>query len=408
MSGSTGVGFEIERVATSDARGPGHSPHGFDPSVEIDGRGARAITRVSRRLPSGETERQALVWDLSTGFHVPGAWIALHPDGERALRREADGRVTFCDVASGASLCTLDLESPRHVAMSPDSPHAVLSVRDTVPAKASPRIAQVVYDLSTGATLHELSGSFLLEAFVPGGRLLSVDERNVLTLWNLASGRSELVGKGPREQPRVLRLDREGRRAVVVGAKGNLQVWDLAERRIVHEHDALARLRGGPGEHLRLLADGRRLVSEGQFLDVLDLETGALDCSWVARDPNRDRILAVAPLAAGPFVAVLMCRGLFDPNTLEVWDVDRRLRVGLVEVTDAQVLAVAPGGRAVVAGDEGVVSFQLHARAGVALPPQPALAAPKAASRAAAKKAPAKKAPAKKTPAKKAAPKRSR
>lgn len=367
MSEASGVTFEIKAVATSADGAPKHS--GGPGEIAVDPTGARALTRDV----NGIIDDLPLAWDLATGAAVAGAWLRLHPDGRRGLRREPKGHVALAEFASGKAACTLAglTSSGAPPVPTPDGAFAVATLGADVAADARPAPFTDVWDLATGRRAHRLDAPLLLGALLPGERLASVDERGVLALWDLRTGKLIAEVPGPRERPRLLRTDAAGHRAIVVTAKGAVAAWDLETKAILATHDAFAQLHGGPPKHVTLLADGRRLVAEGWFLDVLDLETGALDRSWLGRDPNRDRILAVAPLAEGPFVAVLMSRGLYDPNTLEVWDVDRRLRVGLVEAPDTQVLAVARSGRAVVAGDEGVASFQLHARARGELPAQP-------------------------------------
>ncbi|APR80669.1 Histone protein [Minicystis rosea] len=366
MSGTANIAFEVESLATSSESAP---KHGSGPtSIEIDAKGTRALTRGEglRDLP--------LTWNPATGHAVEGAWLRLFDDGARALRKEDDDGIAVADIASGKTLCVLEGQrfpfAPLLVTPEGDLGVSPLGADKAGDARLTPFTD--VWDLATGKRIHRLEAPVLMGVLISGGRLVTLDEKNVLAIWDLRAGRKTTEIPGLNERPALLRTD--GRRAVAMGIKGRVTVWDLSTSTVAATHDAFAKLLGGPAKHVRLLADGRRLVAEGWFLDVLDLETGALDRSWVARDPNRDKILAVAPLAEGPFVAVLAGRGLFDPNTLEVWDVDRKLRVGLAEASDAQVLALAPTGRVVVAGEEAVASFQLHARAGAALPPQPEVA----------------------------------
>ena len=106
-------------------------------------------------------------------------------------------------------------------------------------------------------------------------------------------------------------------------------------------------------------------------MDILDFTSGELDCSWHARDPNRDTIKRIVPLENECFVAVHISRGLFGPTNLEIWDITRRLCVGLLETEPGSVVAVAQSGRVVQACDESVSTFQLARRAGGSLPPQP-------------------------------------
>jgi WD40 repeat protein len=372
MTGGPGdTGAELELVAASPDGGPVHSEHGFDPAIETDTLGAYALTRVKRLQPDGGVRFESLLWSARTGSNLPGGWIALHPDGEHALRRDPDHSVRFCEIASGRAISLLDPRPMAPPAMA--GGHAVWWVRDSVARDTGPVHGQVVYDLRSGEKTHELSGSFLLASLAPQGQLITVDESNALIVWNVATGRPVTTLRGPREKPLELRVDPARRRAVVVGSSGTLWVWDLDAERLVATHDAHAKLRAGPPRRMVVLADGR-LASEGFFLDVLDLDSGVLDRSWIARDPNSQHIHAVAALGTAPYVALLVARGIVDPFRLEIWDVDRQVLVGVTDVEGAQTLAICAGDLAVLGGDAGVRAVRIHLRRGP-LPRQPVVPA---------------------------------
>ena len=371
--------FDIRSIANRGEDAPKH-PNGPG-SVVIDATGAWALTRDIR----DGVDRPPLAWNLATGRAVDGTWLRLVDDGVRGLRKEADGAIAVAELASGEVVCAVEgLRWPAAAPVpSPDGGFAVSAICLDRAKEHGPSPSVTIWDLSSGRRLREIIAPMRVSTVLAGERLVAADDQNRLEIRDLGSGEQRVVVRGPREKPALLRVDLDGRRAVTIGVKGLVTVWDLATGAVAATHDAMAKLRGGPPKHAHLLADGR-LVAEGIFLDVLDLATGELDRSWQARNPNRDRIRALAPLADHPAVVVLlMSRGLFGPNTLEVWDVDQQSLLGQADVSVAQVLAVARSGRAVVAGDDLLASFQLGTGASPSRPAAPA--AKKAAS--AAKKA---------------------
>jgi hypothetical protein len=359
------MAFELELLTTSVGT-PDH--RSGTEALQVDAKGARALTQ----RPGATIEDVPSAWDLVAGKPIAGAWLRLLDDGVHGIRRETDGAIVVAEIASGRTAYALEglrwpLAPPKP---SPDGAFAVSSLGADRKASDRPSPFVEVWSLSTGRRLHRIAQPMLLGMLVAGERMLSLDEKHSLSVWDLRTGKRVSTCRGPRERPALLRVSPSGARAVTVGVKGLVTVWDLEKPAVVATHEAFTRLRGGPGKHVRLMADGRRLLSEGWFLDVLDLESGALDRSWVTRDPNGDPIHAVEPMAEGPLVAVLMGRGLFGPNMAEIWDVDTKLLVASAEVLAGLAMAVHAS-RVVVASEDEVTTFRLHANPEAKAPAQP-------------------------------------
>jgi WD40 repeat protein len=170
-------------------------------SVPKDGLSATELPELSS---NGQTlltgfewggRRPLRLWDTATGqprcgpIELPQAVVsqAWTADGRHLYFGDAGKTMRVVDVASGDVVRTfpIDAETNRYsIALSPDERWC---------AHPGPGGTIQVREARTGAlfrTLRELDGSFLVLTFSPdGSRLMGVDRRGALKVWDIATGR---------------------------------------------------------------------------------------------------------------------------------------------------------------------------------------------------------------------------
>ncbi|MCA9665180.1 MAG: hypothetical protein KC503_06315 [Myxococcales bacterium] len=394
--------FRLRRRVDPDTATTAAEHRGGLGRLEVDGEARWALTHDA----VARLDRLPIAWDLATDKLLSDRWLRLdHGNSGRALRALDDDRIALAELEGAKTIALLE-----GVNWPCAAPQLAVGARfafgplvQSAERGARPTPFTTIWDLATGARPRTIDEPTLLGAGLGADRLVTVSDRHQLSVWDLASGQRLHALRGAGGRPSLLCVDASSSRAVTIATDGALTVWDLEGAGVVAQHDSLAALHGGVAAHVRLLG-GQRLLCEGWFVDVLDLETGTLDRSWCARDPNRDRILEIAPLADGEHVAVLISRGLFDPTTLEVWHVDEQALAGSIEADCGRALVLAAG-HAVIAYDEHVEVFALEPRPLDEAPEAPAVpdAVRRQHAKATTKKAAKKKATKKKATKKKAA-----
>ncbi len=277
------------------------------------GLSAAAFSPDSALLFTSEGGALAL-WDVSRGRERLGtagqvgavAWIAVSPDGARAITAAADHTARLWDVGTGAELFVFGGYSERvqSAAFAPSGKLALVSdvagmqklwdlvtgeeVRqlgahrgllsaaflgsDTAAASAScDRIAQ--WDLASGKEVSSIGFSKVVDrvAFSADGRLaLSFGSTDGPQVWNLSNGQMLQGLSRAHRQARAAALSRDGSEAAVataadeVGAGADLvELWTLGSG----PPPRLLRAREGV-ESLALSPDGRLLLAAGASGEV--------------------------------------------------------------------------------------------------------------------------------------------
>jgi WD40 repeat protein len=337
MSGTTKSA--IIKRAVIQWGSPRPKPHGSRLAVEFDARGARALVRAFH--PFGYAEGVLGVWDLERGKRVDGEWLALHPDGERALVQNGKS-VDFVNIASGKRTATF-ADGLGAVSISPEGRYAVGLLRRNSDAKGSMKRAFLrVYDLETGKIAHELKGSFLLECFVPNARLATVDASGTLQLWDLATGRALAKAKGPKK-PMAIRRDRAGSRVLVSCADGSYSVWDASTLDVLHS-GRVGYIATGDAS----FDDGRHVVSTNVLFDVSTKRVAGYEKGWL-RGARSDNPREATVALEFPHAAVLVQRTVLGAPSVEIWDVEHGVMHSTIDVDDRiHALAGLPGGRLLV------------------------------------------------------------
>lgn len=201
--------------------------------------------------------------------------------------------------------------------------------------------------------------SYWATASLPDGKTLAwLDSRFTLHLFDFEAMKEVATIKvGGKELPERFELSRDGTRALAIGRKGVVVVFDLVKKEVASKKDKIF---GGAPKLLGWLDDGR-LVVESRFLDVIDPKTGKRRLVG-SRDPNREAMNGLLALD-GSHVLVLVQR-MDDPKQFwsttrffEVWDVDTGERVASCKAESANApLARGKGGTifATEVGREGL------------------------------------------------------
>jgi WD40 repeat protein len=225
--------------------------------------------------------RAVLVWDVDTGktlfeckprrgplTGLHGA-VTLSPDGQRVAFDDyrphdpeardlpgggpAEARIKVCDVGSGQEL--LELPAGEKTILDLDfSADGALLAAGTWDGKV------LIWDRA-GRRLHEhpLAGPCWQLAFSPDGRRLAGVDRELVRVWDVASGHDVLLLRG--QPPRsgdgghnpLLAWSPDGRRLAAMNYDGSVSVWDAAERDRDEDRRALYAAAGqrAPRWHLR-------------------------------------------------------------------------------------------------------------------------------------------------------------
>jgi WD40 repeat protein len=260
-----------------------------EPILTLSGH-AGAVTGVrfspdGQRLATGGTDRTARVWDAATGRELltfRGHTGALGPpeftpDGRLLVTvgqklPEGDGRVEVkvWDAATAPDA----LARPAHqggvfsLAYGADGRHLATAGYD-----GAVRVWDVA-DLRPVRTLRGTPGESNAVALSPDGRLVAARGMgSVLRLWELTTGKEVLTLPGFGGPLRAVAVSPDGRFVVTdVGrpqdlAPGDVRVWELATRRVVHHRR---------GRGVAFSPDGQLLAvgGNGNVITLVDLADG--------------------------------------------------------------------------------------------------------------------------------------
>ena len=336
------------------------------------------FSRDDSLLISGSDDGTARIWNLTTGEaqvlrghtdDVPR--IVLSPDGKWLATASYDKTVRIWPVGPGiARVIPGHIKDPDDVAFVAGDTHLAagnhhrevesvdLASGTAVqfrlePWKSSAYPQQggdlaIAGDADGGASLYDLSTGDarplarstddLVTAVAlarDDTRAATVDQSGALLLWDLASGTSRPV---PIERPPVNLMFLPGRREVVLGGAGFLELWDLDRGRVV----ARAKLPPQPGTHTpaKFFAsrDGRVIASWGRSGEVLVWDTTASGARLI--DASKD-VQGVAVSPGGERVA--LARG---DRTVTLWSRATGAATIIVGHTDlVHQVAFSPDGR---------------------------------------------------------------
>jgi hypothetical protein len=298
--------------------------------------------------------------------HADSVWaVAFSPDGGRVLSGSLDRTLRLWDVATRAELRRFEghAEGVTSVGFAPDGRRALSAGLDGTAR---------VWEVDTGREVGRFDGHggrVLAVAFTPDGRhAVSCGEDQSVRLWEVESGREQRRFLGHARWVNAVAVSPDGQ-ALLSGAEdGTARVWDVATGR---ETGCYCGHRG-PVKSVALSPDGCRGVtgSADHTAVVLELATGREVCVFRG---HSDWVRCVTFSADGRRV---LSGG--DDETLRLWDAETATEVPLLGGrlggvgTDALSLllrylagpftsflsvAVAPDGRLLAGGDDGLVYF---------------------------------------------------
>ncbi len=228
------------------------------------------------------------LWSFPDGRlikRLPGQPVAISPDWNFYATAHGVRRIE-----SGEPVISLGDNVYAHYAFSPDGRRVAqaISVGPNAPATV------LVIDLKTKA----ITGSFgkhraFALAISPDGKRLATGHWNMVTLWNLDTGRREAALHGTGGYASGLAFSRDGQLLAVGTDRGGLQIWK------VKALERLKSLQLDGGDVQPSFSPDGRLVAAGVYgagaVWIADVETGrildhrqvsALGCGSVAFSPD--------------------------------------------------------------------------------------------------------------------------
>ena len=344
--------FDSGRLLTWDLQsGLASSEHALGESGEA------AISADGQRVAYSaiaDDEHALVVIDASSHTELmrgPGAQsaietVALSSDGARVLVARRDATLAVFDVASQASILSLDLDQGwRELALSPSGRWLAVAGRDASALRIVDVDTQtVLWDAPDHqATVH------LMAISANGERVLTGDRHGHLLVRRTDDGVRLWDWQVPRSSPGVellgAVLSRDGKRVFSVTSEGRVHAWTVGERAANAEIDvdaSSASLTLSPDEsHLLVVGDAltRISIADGEsehLVGVSGFDVGVLArASWTAPD-----------------LVVLTSRRRVSTYDLDGDELSLRERVDLAPVTDVDEPFVpwrSVGGRWVVA-----------------------------------------------------------
>jgi WD40 repeat protein len=349
---------------------------------------AMAVTPDARRaITVTKNERSLRVWDIEEGKrsqHVdahagPIRHIAIVGYGRFAVTGSVDGMLKVWDTRTARLRRTLSEHwAPIRGIISLPNRAEFVSVSEDCTMR--------VWNCANGKLKRTLGGSspIYCVAASPDGRCVFVGVRRSVEAWDLARGQRVQSFDTGSQGPRDVLVTRDGKRIVAGGADGTVYIWDGSGSR------SLFALRAHRSDiwRLALHSDDRHVVtaSSDATLRVLDVRQGNLVVrlrghrrevlSVVVRGSraisgSSDHALISWDLTRGQPLYRLEGHG----DVIDEVDLDRSGRFAISVSRDATVrlwnvpqqkqlavfyadhpirsLALSPGGRTVVAGDDG-------------------------------------------------------
>lgn len=287
----------------------------------LNGFGPVQITADGNRAVSTEFtyEKDLVLWDLVSG-HCIRRWKG-HGLAALSMDMTPDGRVAIC-ARSDNTVCVFDLESCKppvvleghtgdvnSISITPDGRRAVSTSSDNTLRvwNLEQSVCERVFDQWEFYSVSDIHITTCGRRAYIGGSL------QALQAWDLEEGGFVLTLVGQNAPIKGLAITPDERRAATVDVFGGLLIWDLKDRRRLHEvwsdDDSLNAVELTPGgESVISAGPGRTLIlgsaKTGEALGVMEGHSG--EVLWVSMTIDGRRAISAS----------------WD-STLRVWDLEK-------------------------------------------------------------------------------------
>lgn len=243
--------------------------------------------------------------------------VGFSADGASVIGGALEGRVHIWDVKSG--------ELRRSIELGSDFPYGLtIAPGGRFFAAGDRRQTVKVWDLMSGAVVHELSGHVgmpegYVYQFSNDGSLLATSSQGHTRVWELPSGRLRFDTAAGRGAVVSFAFSPDNRLLVGANEDTNVQVWDARDGRQVHIIDHLPLLTAA----VDFSGDGKWLFSGNLDRHVYVWDTGTWRMMRRFETPHPEAIWWLDTSPSGRMLAT----GGMDPNGMELpahlvlWDV---------------------------------------------------------------------------------------
>jgi WD40 repeat protein len=253
----------------------------------IASNGATAPDDVSGKISIWSFPGGRLLRRLPSRTGLSPDWLYYVTD--REVRRAADGKTV---IAFAGGERALTFTTGRALAFTADGLLAVS-------AESRPGASITIFNLATGRALHSFGDHGAL-ALAASRSTLAAGHWDIVTLWNLRTGRRLAVLRGMGRYVSALAFSRDGRLLAAADDLGKVQLWDVRRRSRLWS----LQLPGGDVSEPAFSPDGR-FVAVGIYgtgsVWLVDLRTGRLvdhrqasgiGCGSVAFSPDSRYLIA--------------------------------------------------------------------------------------------------------------------
>jgi WD40 repeat protein len=278
--------------------------------------------------------------------------VTFSPDGKiLATASMAGGLVTLWDVAHHELRTTLKTghRGPISLAFSRDSKliaslgsDAEVKLWDVGTGKQKRSISVIPKNQERIVVKGVVTGGHCQLAFSPDGKLLVTACRNVVTIWDLGTGKAQATLEGHSDRVVTLAFALGGKVLITGSADGTVKVWNVA---MANER---ASFEGSPDGHVAVSGDGKTLAvsnSQGDVTNIMlwDLEAGKEKATWKEIEAAGRIRLALSP--DGKTLAT-------SRREVRLWDVVSRKELVAFKRQGAQpamALSFSPDGKILAA-----------------------------------------------------------